>query len=49
MTIDNVTDNEVILIHDNSMMANTVLEKDHKEIEKLLENELGKKVVLTIK
>ena len=49
MTIDKITDSEIILIHDNSMMAKTVLEKDRKEIESLLEKELGKKIALDIK
>jgi len=48
MTIDNVTDNEVSLIHDNNIIAKTMLEKEHKEIEALLEKELGKKVTLNV-
>lgn len=48
MTIDKVTDNEVSLIHDNNMIAKTMLEKEHKEIEVLLEKELGKKVTLNV-
>lgn len=48
MTIDKVSDNEVSLIHDNNMIAKTMLEKEHKEIEALLEKELGKKVTLNI-
>ena len=48
MTIDKVTDNEVSLIHDNNMIAKTMLEKEHKEIEDLLEKELGKKVTLNV-
>ena len=48
MTIDKVTDNEVSLIHDNKMIAKTMLEKEHKEIEALLEKELGKKVTLNV-
>ena len=48
MTIDKVTDTEVSLIHDNNMIAKTMLEKEHKEIEALLEKELGKKVTLNI-
>ena len=48
MTIDKVTDNEVSLIHDNNMIAKTMLEKEHKEIEALLEKELGKKVTLIV-
>ena len=48
MTIDKVSDNEVSLIHDNNMIAKTMLEKEHKEIETLLEKELGKKVTLNI-
>ena len=48
MTIDKVTDNEVILIHDNNMIAKTMIEKEKKEIENLLEKELGKKVTLNI-
>ena len=48
ITIDKVTDNEVSLIHDNNMIAKTMLEKEHKEIEALLEKELGKKVTLNI-
>ena len=48
MTIDKVTDNEVSLIHDNNMIAKTMLEKEHKEIETLLEKELGKKVSLNV-
>ena len=48
MTIDKITDNEITLIHDNSMMAKTVLEKDSNEIESLLEKELGKKIVLNV-
>ena len=48
MTIDKVTDNEVSLIHDNNMIAKTMLEKDHKEIEALLEKELGRKVTLNV-
>jgi len=48
MTIDKVTDNEVILIHDNNMIAKTMIEKEHKNIEDLLEKELGKKVTLNI-
>ncbi len=47
-TIDKVTDNEVSLIHDNNMIAKTMLEKEHKEIEVLLEKELGKKVTLNV-
>lgn len=48
MTIDKVTDNEVSLIHDNNMIAKTMLEKERKEIEALLEKELGKKVTLNV-
>jgi len=48
MTIDKVTDDEVSLIHDNNMIAKTMLEKEHKEIESILEKELGKKVTLSI-
>ena len=48
MTIDKVTDSEVSLIHDNNMIAKTMLEKEHKNIEALLEKELGKKVTLNI-
>ena len=48
MTIDKITDNEIILIHDNSIMAKTILEKDSKELEDLLEKELGKRVTLTV-
>ena len=48
MTIDKVTDNEVILIHDNNMIAKTMIEKERKNIEDLLEKELGKKVTLNI-
>ena len=48
MTIDKVTDTEVSLIHDNNMIAKTMLEKEHKEIEDLLEKELGKKVTLNV-
>ncbi|MBQ5945246.1 hypothetical protein IJL65_02355 [bacterium] len=48
MTIDKVTDTEVILIHDNNMIAKTMIEKEHKNIEDLLEKELGRKVTLNI-
>ena len=48
MTIDKVTDNEVSLIHDNNMIAKTMLEKERKNIEDLLEKELGKKVPLNV-
>jgi len=48
MTIDKVSDNEVSLIHDNNMIAKTMLEKERKEIEALLEKELSKKVTLNI-
>ena len=48
MTIDKVSDSEVSLIHDNNMIAKTMLEKERKEIETLLEKELGKKVTLNI-
>ena len=48
MTIDKVTDNEAILIHDNNMIAKTMIEKERKNIEDLLEKELGKKVTLNI-
>jgi hypothetical protein len=48
MTIDKVTDNEVILIHDNNIVAKTMIEKECKNIEDLLEKELGKKVTLNI-
>ena len=48
MTIDKVSDTEVSLIHDNNMIAKTMLEKERKAIEYLLEKELGKKVVLNI-
>jgi len=48
MTIDKVSDSEVSLIHDNNMIAKTMLEKERKEIEALLEKELGKKVTLNI-
>ena len=48
MTIDKVTDNEVSLIHDNNMIAKTMLEKERKEVEALLEKELGKKVTLNV-
>lgn len=48
MTIDKVTDNEVVLIHDNNMIAKTMIEKERKNIEDLLEKELGKKVTLNI-
>ena len=48
MTIDKVTDNEVSLIHDNNMIAKTMLEKERKNIEDLLEKELGKKLPLNV-
>ena len=48
MTIDKISDSEVSLIHDNNMIAKTMLEKERKEIEDLLEKELGKKVTLNI-
>lgn len=48
MTIDKVSDSEVSLIHDNNMIAKTMLEKELKEIEALLEKELGNKVTLNI-
>ena len=48
ITIDKVSDSEVSLIHDNNMVAQTMLEKEHKEIEELLEKELGRKVTLNI-
>jgi hypothetical protein len=48
MTIDKVTDNEVSLIHDNNMIAKTKVEKERKEIEALLEIELGRNVTLNI-
>ena len=48
MTIDKITDEEVILIHDNSMIAKTMFGKESKEIESLLEKELGKKITLTV-
>jgi len=48
MTIDKISDSEVSLIHDNNMIAKTMLEKERKEIEALLEKELGKKVTLNI-
>ena len=48
ITIDKVSDSEVSLIHDNNMIAKTMLEKERKEIEALLEKELGKKVTLNI-
>jgi hypothetical protein len=48
MTIDKITDNEVSLIHDNNMIAKTMLEKERKNIEDLLEKELGKKVPLNV-
>ena len=48
MTIDKVSDNEVSLIHDNNMIAKTMLEKERKEIEALLEKELSKKVTLNV-
>ena len=49
VTIDKISNTEVFLIHDNNMVAKTLLEKETKEIEDLLEKELGKKVTLTIK
>ena len=48
ITIDKVSDSEVSLIHDNNMIAKTMLEKERKEIEALLEKELGKKVTLNV-
>ena len=48
MTIDKVLDSEVSLIHDNNVIAKTMIEKERKEIEALLEKELGKKVTLNI-
>ena len=48
MTIDKISDTEVSLIHDNNMIAKTMLEKERKEIEALLEKELGKKVTLNV-
>ena len=48
ITIDKVSDSEVSLIHDNNMIAKTMLEKERKVIEDLLEKELGKKVSLNI-
>lgn len=48
MTIDKVTENEIILIHDNSTIAKTMFEKERVEIENLLEKELGKKMALNI-
>jgi hypothetical protein len=40
MTIDKVTDKEIVIIHDNSMIAKTMFEKERKEIESILEKEL---------
>ena len=48
MTIDKVTENEVILIHDNNLVVKTVIEKELKEVEALLEKELGRKVTLNV-
>ena len=48
MTIDKITDDVVILIHDNNMIAKTMIEKERKNIEDLLEKELGKKITLNI-
>jgi len=48
MTIDKISDTEVSLIHDNNMIAKTMLEKERNQIEALLEKELGKKVTLNI-
>ena len=46
--IDKLTDNEVYLIHDNDAFTKNKIEKEHKEIEALLEKELGKKVTLNV-
>ena len=48
MTIDKVTDSEVVLIHDNSMIAKTMFDKEHKWIEDILEKELWKRVTLSV-
>jgi hypothetical protein len=40
MAIDKVTDSEIIIIHDNSMVAKTMFEKERKEIEDIIEKEL---------
>ena len=48
MAIDKVTDNEIIIIHDNSMVAKTMFEKERKEIEDIIEKELWKKFIVSI-
>ena len=48
MTIDKVTDSEVVLIHDNSMIAKTMFDKEHKWIEDVLEKELWKRGTLSV-
>ncbi len=48
MAIDKVTDSEIIIIHDNSMVAKTMFEKERKEIEDIIEKELWKKFIISI-
>ena len=48
MTIDKITDKEIVIIHDNSMIAKTMFEKERKEIESILEKELWKKLILDV-
>lgn len=44
MTIEKVSDTEILIIHDNNMVATTMFEKDRKVIEELLDKELWKKL-----
>ncbi len=44
MTIEKVSDTEILIIHDNNMVATTMFEKDRKIIEGLLDKELWKKL-----
>lgn len=48
MTIDTITDSEIIIIHDNNLMTSTMFEKNRKEIEWLFERELWKKINITL-
>ena len=48
MTIDKVDNNEVHIIHDNSMIAKTMFEKEQKNIEGIIKNELWDNITLHV-
>ncbi len=46
--IEKITETQIFLIHDNNFIAKSMIEYARKEIENILEKELGRKVTLNI-